>query len=64
MAFYGDFWCFFAITGKAIQGHLSKLGQKMRLVFLNSQICLHSLALAGKKSYEFFENRKIVKTGF
>ena len=56
--FYGDFSCFFAIKFSAIPRHLSKLVQMMRLVFLNSQICLDSLALAGKKSYEFLKISK------
>ena len=58
MTFMVIFRVFFAITGKAIQGHLSKLVQKMRLVILNSQICLDLLALAGKKSYEFLKIEK------
>ena len=56
--FDGDFSCFFAIKVSAIPRHLSKLVQMMRLVPLNSQICLDSLALAGKKKLWIFENRK------
>ena len=60
--FYGDFSCFFAIKVTAIPRHLSKLVQMMHMVFLNSQICLDSLALAGKKSYEFLIISKSLKS--